>query len=84
MNTNDAVSTYQLVARLAVEVCILFLVLGAEQSLLERRDEGGHVSSQGVQIDNLVGFEIGPIVVDLLAALAQEPTGAAEANVFVL
>ena len=84
MNTNDAVSTYQLVARLAVEVCLCFRVFRAEQSLLERRDEGGHVSSQGVQIDNLVGFEIGPIVVDLLAALAQEPTGAAEANIFVL
>ena len=80
MNTNDAVSTYQLVARLAVEVCLLLLVPGAEQSLLERRNEGGHVSSQGVQINDLMGFEIVPVLVGFLTEPTHKPTGATKGN----
>ena len=80
MNTNDAVSTDQLVARLAVEVCLCFRVFGAEQSLLERRDEGGHVSGQGFKIDNFVGFEIVPFPVCFDAALAHKPTSATKSS----
>ena len=80
MNTNDTVSTYQLVARLAVEVCLLLLVPGAEQSLLERRNEGGHVSSQGVQVDDLMGCEVVPVLVGLLAKPTHKPTGATKGN----
>ena len=80
MNTNDAVSTYQLIARLTEEVCFSFLVLGAKQSLLERRNEGGHVSSQGVQVNDLVGFEILPFTMGLHAALTHKPTSATKAN----
>ena len=78
MNTNDAVSTYQLVARLAVEVCLLLLVPGAEQSLLERRNEGGHISCQGVQVNDLVGFEIVPFSMEFHASLAHKPARATE------
>ena len=80
MNTNDAVSTYQLITSLAVEVCLGLLVLGAEQSLLERRNEGGHVSSQGVQVNDLVRFEILPFTMGLHAALTHKPTSATKAN----
>ena len=80
MNTNDAVSTYQLVTRLAEELCLLGWMSGAEQSLLERRNEGGHVSSQGVQVNELMRFEFLPFLVDFLAALACKPTGATKAN----
>ena len=52
-------------------------MIGTKQSLLERRNEGGHVSSQGVQVDNLVGFEIVPFMMEFYAALANEPTSAA-------
>ena len=80
MNTNDAVSTDQLVASLAEEVGLLFQVLGAEQCLLERRNEGGHVSTQCLQVDDLVCFEIFPLLVGFHAALAQKFASAAEAN----
>ena len=80
MNTNNAVSTYQLVARLAVEVCFCFLVFGAKQSFLERRNEGGHVSSQGIQVDNLVGFEVVPFLVGFDAALADKAASATKAS----
>ena len=80
MNTNDTVSTYQLITLIAVEVSFLCRMLGAEQRLLEGRNEGGHVSSQRVQVDDFVGGEIVPLLVDLLAALAHEPTSAAEAS----
>ena len=80
MNTNDTVSTYQLVTLIAVEVRFLCQMLGAEQRLLEGRNEGGHVSSQRVQVDDFVGGEIVPLLVGLLATLAHEPTSAAEAS----
>ena len=80
MNTNDTVSTYQLIALITVEVCFLCRMLGAAQRLLEGRNEGGHISSQRVQVDDFVGGEIVPLLVDLLAALAHEPTSAAEVN----
>jgi hypothetical protein len=82
MNTNDAVSTYQLVARLTVEVCLPFLVFGAKQSLLERRNEGGHGSSQGVQVNDFVWFEIVPFQMGFDAALANKPASAAKASCF--
>ena len=53
---------------------------GTERSLLERRNEGGHVSSQGVQVNDLMGFEFFPFLVDFLAALTCKPTGATKAN----
>ena len=80
MNTNNTVSTYQLVTLFAVEVSFLCRMLGAEQRLLEGRNEGGHVSSQRVQVDDFVGGEIVPLLVGLLAALAHEPTSAAEVS----
>ena len=52
---------------------------GAEQSLLERRNEGGHVSSQGVQVNDVMGFEFIPVLMGLNTALADKPTGATEA-----
>ena len=84
MNTNDAVSTYQLFTRLTVQLCLFGWVSGTKQCLLERRDKGGYISGQGVQVDKFMGFVFVPILMDFLAALAQEPTGAAEANSFVL
>ena len=80
MNTDNAVSTYQLLTFVTVEVCFPGRVFEAEQSLLEGRDEGGHVSRQSVKIDDLVGAEVIPLLVDLLAALAHKPTSAAEAS----
>ena len=80
MNTNDAVSTDQLVASLAKEVGLLFRVLGAEQRLLERRNEGGHVSGQGVQVNDLVGFETFQVLMVFFTGCTHEPTSAAEAN----
>ena len=80
MNTDNAVSTYQLLTFVTVEVCFLGRVFEAEQSLLERRDEGGHVSRQSVKVDDLVGAEVIPLLVGLLAALAHKPTSAAEAS----
>ena len=80
MNTDNAVSTYQLLTLVTVEVCFLGRVFEAEQSLLERRDEGGHVSRQSVKVDDLVGAEVIPLLVGLLAALAHKPTSAAEAS----
>jgi hypothetical protein len=80
MSADDAVSTDQLVTLLAVEVCLLLRVLGTEERLLERRNEGGHVSGQGVQVDDLVAGEVLPVLVELHAALADKPTRAAEAN----
>ena len=79
MNTNDAISTYQLVARLAVEFCLLGRMSGTEQSLLERRNEGGHISSQGVQVNDVMGFEFIPVLMGFHASLAHKPTGATEA-----
>ena len=80
MNTNGAVSTDQLVASLAKELCFLRRMTGAEQRLLERRNEGGHVSGQGVQVDDLVGFEVVPVLMVFFAGCTHEPTSAAEAN----
>jgi hypothetical protein len=80
VNTDNAVSTYQLLTFVTVEVCFLGRVFEAEQSLLERRDEGGHVSRQSVKVDDLVGAEVIPLLVGLLAALAHKPTSAAEAS----
>ena len=82
MNTNNTVSAYQLVTLIAVEVHFLCRMLGAEQRLLEGRNKGSYVSGQRVQVDDFVGGEIVPLLVDLLAALAHEPTGAAEASCF--
>ena len=80
VNTNNTIATYQLVALIAVEVSFLFRMLGAEQRLLEGRNEYGHVSSQRIQVNDFVGGEIVPLQVGLLAALAHEPTSAAEAS----
>ena len=80
MNANDTVTTYQFVTLIAVEVCFLCRMLRAEQCLLERGNEGGHVSSESVQVDDLVGGEIVPLLVGLLAALAHKPTSTTEAN----
>ena len=80
MNTNDAVSTYQLVACLAVKLCLLGWMSGAEQSLLEGRNEGGHVSSQGVQVDDLMGCKVVPVLVGFLAEPAYKPTSATKGN----
>ena len=80
MNTNDAVSTDQLVASLAKEVGLLFQVLGAEKRLFERRNERGHVSGQGVQVDDLMGFEDFQVLMVFFTGCTHEPTSAAEAN----
>ena len=79
MNTNDAVSTYQLVTCLAVELYLFGWVSGTKQCLLERRNEGGHVSCQGVQVNNLVGFEVVPFLMCLHATLAHKPACATKA-----
>ena len=53
---------------------------GTEQSLLEGRNEGGHISSQGLQINDLVGCEVVPILVGLLTEPAHKPASATKAN----
>ena len=80
MNTNGAVSTDQLVASLANELCFLRRMTGAEQCLLERRNEGSHVSGQGVQVNDLVGFEDFQVLMVFFTGCTHEPTSAAEAN----
>ena len=80
MNTNGAVSTDQLVASLAKELCFLRRMTGAEQRLLERRNEGGHISGQGVQVNDLVGFEDFQVLMVFFTGCTHEPTSAAEAN----
>ena len=58
--------------------------MAQNSSLVERRNEGGHVSSQGVQVDDLMGFEIWPVLMMLFTEPTHKPTSATKANSFTL
>ena len=77
---HNTISTYQLITFITVEVCFLCWMFGTEQCLLERRNQGGHISSQCIQVNDFVGEVFFPLLVGLYAALTYKPTSAAEAS----
>ena len=80
MNTNNAIPTYDFIACLTVKVCLLLVMRGTEQSLLERRNRGGYISGQSVQVDDLVACKIVPVLMGLLTESTDKPTTATKAN----
>ena len=54
VHSYDAVSAYQLVTRITVEIRVLFRVFGAKQMFFHGRNECCHVPGERVEVDDFV------------------------------
>ena len=72
VDSNDAVTAYQFITRLTVEIQLLCGVIGAVRYLLCRGNKLCHIPLESIKADYLVGGELSPSLVDFCATFANE------------